>query len=93
MSGFNVPPGVSLSAPGGPEDPAQMEYEAVTEALFKGLYKAERAGFSAKDILELWLDAAKEAQVDNEKEAAYEAELAEAESRAEQATLETLEGE
>ncbi len=58
--GWSLPAGCSLSSPGGPEDPAMLEAEAAGESLFDGLYAATRAGFSVKEILEYWRDAAPE---------------------------------
>lgn len=86
MGQFNVPPGVSLSDPGGPEDPAAARYEEAGLALFDGLYEAIRAGFSVEDIFTVWAGAAEEAHYDDEEEAVAEAEserqLAEIEDRA-----------
>lgn len=86
MGQFNVPPGTSLSMPGGPDDPALALFEAGCEDLFDSLYTATRVGFTAKEILELWAQAAEQAHYDDEHDADVEAEserqLAETEARA-----------
>lgn len=68
MGQFNVPPGVSLSQPGGPNDPARERYERICEALHIELYAATRSGFSREEINEIWREAAECAYFDEEEE-------------------------
>jgi len=75
--GWDLPPGVRLSDPGGPDDPTQMAAEAAELKLWEALYQAHRAGFTVADINRIWAEAVEEANADDEAdqlaEAIYEA--------------------
>lgn len=71
--GWSLPPGCSLSAPGGPEDPARHAAELAEEKLADGLYLATRQGFTVAEILAVWREAAEDAHYDEAEELAKEA--------------------
>lgn len=73
LFGWDLPPGVRLSDPGGPEDPARLEAEEVSERLGEAFYRATRAGFTIEDINREWAAAAEDAHYDEESDADAEA--------------------
>lgn len=62
--GWSLPPGVSLSSPGGPNDPERIQQEEAEEKLNDALYHATRCGFTVQDINRIWAEAAEEADFD-----------------------------
>lgn len=70
--GWSLPPGVSLSDLGGPNDPTTLEAEEITERLGEAFYRATRAGFTVEDIRREWAASAEEAHADDLEDAARE---------------------
>lgn len=73
--GWDLPPGVSLSDPGGPHDPVAMAHEAATEALWDAFYQATRAGLTIADINQAWAEAAEDAEYDDQADEARYAQM------------------
>jgi hypothetical protein len=75
LFGWDLPPGVSLSDPGGPNDPVRLEWEAAMERLGEALYAAEKLGAERRQIEEEWAAAAEQAFLDEQEEQAAEEEF------------------
>lgn len=67
--GWDLPPGVSLSDPGGPHDPTRMAAEVAEEKLWDAIYQVQRAGFTRQEIEQVWAAAAEDAHDDEESDA------------------------
>src|SRR6266480_7597469 len=63
--GWDLPPGVSLSDPGGPHDPERMRWEAAVEAIEGALHQASMAGLTVAEINQSWAEAAEQAYYDD----------------------------
>lgn len=75
LFGWDLPPGVRLSDPGGPEDPERHKQEHAMEHLGEAFYEATLAGLSVEEINEMWREAAEDAHFVEEEQSEKENEM------------------